>query len=69
MSGFPSPRLVARDLRDNLAIDPLGGHATGGERLAPDIGQLGYTAARSVPLSPCPLSLREGRVRKAGYCL
>lgn len=51
----PTPRLVEGDLRENLPIDPLRWPGImGGERLATDNRQVGYTRWKAFPSDRVP---------------
>ena len=66
--GFPTARLLERELRDNQAKNPRGHYVPDvtGRRLAPDIGQPGYTVLECAPREPRPSAMREGRVAESG---
>ena len=71
--GFPTARLLERELRDNQDTSTpsgsVGGHGqviVAGERLATDYRHPGYTVLEYAPLEPRPSAMREGRVAESG---
>ena len=65
--GFPTARLLERELRDNQSTKPPRDRRAGrGGELALDKMHSGYTVLECAPLEPRPSASREGRVAESG---